>query len=85
MIKIKSFSEGGWVMENTFRELRVQRGLSQAALARRARVHPADVSRWESGHAIPYRGQVRRLARALGVRPEELAPLFEVSRRERTL
>ncbi len=61
-------------MQNTIRELRVQRGLSQAALARAARVHPSDVCRWERGYAIPYPGQLRRIARVLGVKLEELQP-----------
>jgi transcriptional regulator with XRE-family HTH domain len=81
MVKIKFCFREGVAMGNRLRKLRVRRGLSQAGLARRARVHPADVSRFESGYARPYPGQLRRIARALGVRPEELMQLFEVRRR----
>ncbi len=59
-------------------ELRTQRGLSQVELARRSRIHPADISRIEGGRLVPYRPQVRRLARALGVPVEELTREFKV-------
>lgn len=52
--------------------LRERRGWSQAELARRARLHPADISRIESGRLVPYDRQRRRLARALGVSEEAL-------------
>ncbi len=54
------------------RELRLKLGLSQAALARRARLHPSDISRVETGHAVLYPKQRRRLARALGVSETEI-------------
>lgn len=68
---------------NGLRGLHLQRGLSQAQLARRARVHPSDVSRYETGRAIPYPGQTRRLARALGVESAELLALLRPLRGER--
>ncbi len=60
------------MLADRLRDLRHQRGLSQAQLARRAKVHPSDVSRWEGGMAVPYPGQLKRIARALEIRPEEL-------------
>ena len=49
------------------RRKRKARGWSQAELARRARLHPSDISRFESGRAIPYPIQLQKLAQALGV------------------
>jgi transcriptional regulator with XRE-family HTH domain len=54
-------------MSPVLRDLRLRLGWSQAKLGRKARLHPADVSRFESGRAVPYPGQLRRLARVLGV------------------
>ncbi len=48
-------------------ELRAQRGWSRVELARRARIHPSDITRIERGRMIPYRPQVRRLARVFRV------------------
>lgn len=55
------------------RELRESRGWTRVELARRARIHPADVSKIESGRMVPYQPQIRRLARALQVAERELA------------
>lgn len=59
---------------NEVRILRQRRGWSQRKLARQANLPEADVSRIETGRLRPYRGQARRLARALGVRVEDLFP-----------
>jgi len=55
------------------RELRLRRGWSQLELSRRARIHPSEVSKFEAGRIVPYRPQLRRLARALGVRVDEIS------------
>lgn len=51
---------------------RLRRGWSQTQLAARADMSSSDVSRFETGRAIPYPVQARRLARALGITPDEL-------------
>lgn len=56
--------------------LRRERKFSQFELGRRSRVHPATISRIESGRYLPYPGEAKRLARALGVPVKEL---FEVA------
>lgn len=55
-------------------EERQRRGWSRCELARRAKMHPADVGKLEAGKIFPYPAWRRRLAEALGV-PEEV--LFE--------
>lgn len=54
------------------RTFRRRRGWSQAELARRAGLHPSTVSLIESQRLRPYPGQLAKLARALGVAPEEI-------------
>jgi transcriptional regulator with XRE-family HTH domain len=54
------------------RELREAKGWTRVELGRRARIHPADVSKIENGRIVPYGPQVRRLARALKVAESEL-------------
>ena len=56
----------------TVRDLRTQRGWSQAELAARARIGAPDLSRIERGLLKPYPKQARRLARALGVAESDL-------------
>ena len=51
--------------------LRKQKGLSQVELARRARVNQAQISTWENG-VVPTLHSLRRIAKALGVKPGEL-------------
>lgn len=58
------------------REVRIQRGLSQEALADRARLHRNAVSLIERGHRASGLDTVERLARALQVEPRELIPLL---------
>lgn len=65
-----SFIGGDAVM--VVRELRLARGWTQVELARRSRIHPADLSKIEAGRVVPYAPQVRRLARALGVKVTDL-------------
>src|ERR671933_2980239 len=55
--------------------LREDRMWTQARLAEEAGVSPTTVSGIESGRiSRPHFGTLRKLARALGVEPEELAP-----------
>lgn len=56
------------------RELRVSRGLTQAELAREARVTAAYIWRLESGGTAPGIDLVDRLAKALGTTPADLLP-----------
>ena len=51
----------------TIARIRKARGLSQARLAARAGLHPSTLSLAESGKLLLGNGQVRRLAKALGV------------------
>lgn len=59
------------------RALRKRAGLSQEALAERSELNPSEVSRIESGLTDPAWGDVRRIAKGLGVPLEELAELAE--------
>jgi transcriptional regulator with XRE-family HTH domain len=56
------------------REERQRLGWTQTDLAYHSRVSNAEISRIESGRLKPSLGQLERLARALGVRPEEINP-----------
>lgn len=53
-------------------ELREQKGLTQADVARELGVTPAAVSKWENGISKPRVEVLFRLAEILGVKPEEL-------------
>lgn len=50
---------------------RLRRGWSKAELARRARLDQANVSRIEARRVRPYAVELARLARALGLEPDE--------------
>jgi ribosome-binding protein aMBF1 (putative translation factor) len=69
-------------MSDTARErlvltsMRVARGWSRSELARRARMTAADVGKIEAGRLLPYDSQLRKLARALGVRADEARRLL---------
>lgn len=54
------------------RHTRKRLGLTQEEVAERSGVHPTEVSRIEAGKRDPRISTVRRLARALEVRPGEL-------------
>jgi len=66
--------------DTRLRMLRQERGWTQRRLAVRANLPEAEVSRIETGRLRPYRGQARRLARALGVQLEDLFPESHDSR-----
>jgi transcriptional regulator with XRE-family HTH domain len=57
----------------SIREERQRRGWTQIDLAYHSRVNPAEISRIENGKLKPSPGQIERLARALGVRPDQLS------------
>jgi transcriptional regulator with XRE-family HTH domain len=55
------------------KDRRLQLGMSQTVLAARARpMSTSDVSRIENKRQVPYPGQLKRLARALKLAPDEL-------------
>ena len=51
----------------SLKEERERRGLSRAALARKADMNPSEISHIESGRHIPYDSQLLKIAAALGV------------------
>jgi transcriptional regulator with XRE-family HTH domain len=55
------------------RELREQRLMTQGELAAKAGLTHATISRLETGKHRPYFSTIRKLAGALGVRPQVLA------------
>jgi transcriptional regulator with XRE-family HTH domain len=59
------------------RKLRQENELSQETLGHRAEIHPTWISHIESGRINPTWGNVRRIARGLGVPLSELAALSE--------
>ena len=56
---------------------RIEHGWSRAELARRARMNPGTVGLIEAGRYLPYTGQLRKLARALGIPPGEAETLVD--------
>jgi len=64
------------------RALREEKGLSQETLGNEAEIHPTWISHIESGRINPTWGNVRRIARGLGVPLEKLAALAEEFERE---
>ena len=67
------------------RRLRLEQFLSQAELARRARLHALTITRLEAGATAPSTRTVRALAHALGVEPRALATPHEVAELRRVL
>ncbi|HEX7279400.1 MAG TPA: helix-turn-helix transcriptional regulator [Solirubrobacterales bacterium] len=66
------------------RTLRQEKQLSQETLGHRAEIHPTWISHIESGRINPTWGNVRRIARGLGVPLSELAALSEDFERKLT-
>jgi len=54
-------------MFNAIKYHRLKKQLTQRELGAKAGLNQADVSRFETGRAIPYPGQSRKLAEALGI------------------
>lgn len=68
----------GVVMLTRLRQHRIRANLNQRELATKARMTPATLSRIEAGLQEPYTSTIRKLAKALGVRPDQLmGPLEE--------
>jgi transcriptional regulator with XRE-family HTH domain len=65
------------------RQLRLERFLSQAELARRTGLHTLTISRLEAARVKPSTRTVRALADGLGVTPAELATPAEVAEADR--
>jgi transcriptional regulator with XRE-family HTH domain len=59
------------------KQVRLERGLSQEEVGRRAEIHPTWISHIESGRNNPAWGSVRRIAAALEISLSELAGLSE--------
>lgn len=59
-------------MRRTIRELRTERGWSQAELAHRVGVAPSTIYNWESGRFEPRATQLRDLATVLRVTMDEI-------------
>lgn len=51
---------------------RLLRGWSARELGLIAGIDAREISRFETGRAVPYRGQLARLAEALGVEPPDV-------------
>jgi transcriptional regulator with XRE-family HTH domain len=56
----------------TIKQLRERQGWTQVELAHRVGVAPSTVYNWERGKFAPRVGQLRDLARAFGVRMDEI-------------
>lgn len=56
----------------SIKEERKRRNWTQCDLSYHSRVPQAEISRIESGRLKPSLGQIERLAKALGVQPEQL-------------
>jgi transcriptional regulator with XRE-family HTH domain len=64
-------------LAKAIRQLRKEARLSQEALGLVADIHPTWISHLESGRVNPTWGNVRRIAKGLGVPLSELAALAE--------
>lgn len=60
------------VFASRLREIRAQRGLTQAVLGERAQVAPAEISKFENRRRVPTLETIGRLAKALSVQGWEL-------------
>jgi transcriptional regulator with XRE-family HTH domain len=60
------------MMMTRMKAARLDRGWSQQDLGFHAKISAADISKIESGKAMPYPGHAARLCRILGLKPEEL-------------
>src|SRR5438309_673243 len=67
------------IFAENLRRQRLERYLSQAELARLARMHALTITRLEAGEQAPSTRTVRALAEALGLEPRALAAPDEVA------
>jgi transcriptional regulator with XRE-family HTH domain len=56
----------------SIKEERTQRGWTQIDLSYHSRVPASEISKIECGRLKPSPGQIERIARALGVQPEQI-------------
>ncbi len=56
-------------LQSRIKTSRINRGLSQAALAQKAGVSQPTVANWENGSHVPRRAVLERIGEALGVEP----------------
>lgn len=61
----------------TIKELRERKGWTQLQLANEISVTPSTIYNWERGRFVPRVGQLRDLAKVLGVRMDEIDLLEE--------
>jgi transcriptional regulator with XRE-family HTH domain len=54
------------LQQSKIKEMRIERGFSQAQLARLLSTHRSTVCRWESGKSFPDENQLRMLMKFLG-------------------
>ncbi len=73
-----------YVMGETIRRLRTEKGLTQAALAERINVGDKAVSKWETGKGYPDITLIEPLSEALGVTAAELLSGSEVRNTNRS-
>lgn len=59
-------------MVNNIRQLRTEKGYSQAALAEKIGVSQQAVTQWETGDAMPRADKLPELARLLGCKVDDL-------------
>lgn len=64
-------------LARAIKQLRTERELSQEELGRRSDIHTTWISHIESGRVNPTWGNIKRIARGLGVSMPELAALAE--------
>jgi ribosome-binding protein aMBF1 (putative translation factor) len=64
-------------MTTRLKHEREKRGWSRAELARRAVMSASDVGKIEAGRAKPYESQLKKIARALGIRVIDAPALLD--------
>jgi len=68
------------IVGNRLRDLREAACLTQAQLAQQAGVFQSQISRLESGESLLSEQSLKRVAKALRVRPEQIDPGYRASR-----
>lgn len=63
-----------WHLRNRLAFIRETRGMTQAALAKQARVSTSQIARWETDRTLPPDDAIRRLAQALQCQPHDIFP-----------
>jgi len=63
----------GRTLGERIRRFRLEQGLYQAQLATRIGVDEMTIVNWEKDRTVPRGERLRRLAKALGVKPPEIA------------